>query len=180
MAATIWTIGHSNREIGAFLELLAAAGIEAVADVRRFPGSRLHPQFGSAALARELSAAGIAYQHFPALGGRRGKPAPDSPNTAWQVEAFGAYADYMAQPEFAAGLAALIELAESQRTAMMCSEAVPWRCHRRLIADALIVRGWAVLDIMGPNQIKPHPLTPFARVRGWQLTYPAETLFPDE
>jgi uncharacterized protein (DUF488 family) len=158
---------------------LTAAGIQAVADVRRFPGSRLHPQFGSAALADALQSAGIAYQHFPALGGRRGKPAPSSPNTGWRIEAFQAYADYLATPNFAAGLEGLILLAESRRTAMMCSEAVPWRCHRRLIADALLVRSWTVLDILGPNQIKPHLLTPFARVRGLQLTYPGENLFPE-
>ncbi len=172
----IWTVGHSNREPEAFLDLLEGAGIEQIADVRRFPGSRRQPHFSQDALREALAGRGIGYTHFPGLGGRRGKPADDSPNTAWRVASFAAYADYMATDAFAEGLAALETLAAERRTAMMCSEAVPWRCHRRLIADALIVRGWDVLDLITPGRVEPHALTDFACVSGQQITYPA----PDE
>lgn len=179
MSPQIWTIGHSNRSLDEFVSLLRGAAIEAIADVRRFPGSRKHPQFGSEALAAGLAAAGIEYRHFPSLGGRRSRSAGPSPNTAWRVEAFNAYADYMQTPEFSEALEDLIRLATRQRTAMMCSEALPWRCHRRLIADALLVRGWEVLDILGEGQIKPRGLTEFASVTGTTLTYPGGTLFPE-
>lgn len=168
----IWTIGHSNRSIETFLELLASQSIEAVVDVRRFPGSRKWPHFGQEALKQSLADAGVAYRHFVDLGGRRGKRAPDSPNRGWRVEAFNAYADYLATDEFRKALASLEELARSKRTAMMCSEALPWQCHRRIIADALIVRGWRVRDIMSPTQTKDHELTDFAEVEGETITYP--------
>lgn len=174
---TIWTVGHSNRDWESFWQLLEAAKIELLADVRRFPGSRRHPHFGAAALRAALAERGVEYRHFEALGGRRRRGDDPSPNQAWRVESFNAYADYMARGAFQQALADLMQAARSRRTAMMCSESLPWRCHRRLIADALIARGWQVLDIFAPTQIKPHPLTPFARVRDGQVTYPAETLF---
>jgi len=147
--------------------------------VRRFPGSRRYPHFGGEALTAALGLAGISYRHYADLGGRRGARAPGSPNTAWRVEAFNAYADHMAAPEFAAALDDLASRALDTPTALMCSEAVPWRCHRRLIADALTVRGWAVRDILGPGKVGAHALTDFARVDGLRLSYPATPLFPD-
>lgn len=171
-AERIWTVGHSNRSLDRFLELLGDADIEQIADVRRFPGSRRHPHFSADALREALAGRQIAYVHLPMLGGRRGTPAEDSPNTAWHVNSFAAYADYMATEMFAQGLASLEDLATERLTAMMCSEAVPWRCHRRLIADALIVRGWTVLDILGPGRVEQRPLTPFARVQNGTLIYP--------
>jgi uncharacterized protein (DUF488 family) len=177
VAEEIWTIGHSTRDLEAFAGLLAGPGIGLVADVRRFPGSRRYPHFNREALEAELGRLGIAYRHFGDLGGRRGKRRPDSPNTGWRVEAFNAFADYMDTPEFEAALTDLIECAGRSRTAIMCSEAVPWRCHRRLIADAMVVRGWTVLDIIGPGKVEPHALTEFARVRDGRLSYPAEPLF---
>jgi uncharacterized protein (DUF488 family) len=137
----------------------------------------MYPHFNEEALAAALAGAGIGYQHFPGLGGRRGKRAPGSPNTAWRVEAFNAFADHMATPEFRGALDELITLGEARRTVILCSEAVPWRCHRRLIADALLARGHAVLDILGPGKADPHALTPFARLVGDLPTYPAEPLF---
>ncbi|MDT0631570.1 DUF488 domain-containing protein [Rubrivirga sp. S365] len=170
----IWTVGHSNRDLEDFLDLLEGAGIERIADVRRFPGSRRQPHFGGDALREALDGRGIAYVHVPALGGRRGKPTEGSPNTGWRVASFGAYADYMAEDAFEKGLAELEAAALERRTAMMCSEAVPWRCHRRLVADALLVRGWEVLDVMAPGRVSPHALTSFARVCDGALTYPPE------
>ena len=173
-AKRIWTVGHSNREPEAFLDLLAGAGIEQIADVRRFPGSRRQPHFAGDALAEALAGRGIGYAHLPALGGRRGSPDEGSPNTGWRVASFAAYADYMATEAFREGLERLEEIAARRRTAMMCSEAVPWRCHRRLVADALVVRGWEVLDVMAPGRTAPHALTGFARLCDGALTYPAE------
>ena len=171
---TIWTVGHSNREIGAFLGLIGGHGVEVVADVRRFPGSRRQPWFGGEALAGSLAGAGIGYRHFAGLGGRRGKAASGSPNVGWRVAAFNAYADYMGSEAFRADLGALEGLAGERRVAVMCSEVLPWRCHRRLIADALVVGGWEVLDLIGPGAPKAHALTPFARVEGGQLVYRAQ------
>jgi uncharacterized protein (DUF488 family) len=170
---TIFTVGHSNRTWDAFLALLHPHGVKAIADVRRFPGSRRLPQFNDAQLAQNLPAAGIAYLPFPNLGGRR-KPNPDSPNTGWRNDSFRAYADHMQTPAFQLALDDLIAQAAQTATAIMCAEAVPWRCHRSLIADALLVRGWHVLDIMSPSSAKPHKLTPFARVLGTGITYPPE------
>jgi uncharacterized protein (DUF488 family) len=180
MDATIWTIGHSTRGLDEFLGLLAGSSIELLADVRRFPGSRRHPHFNQDVLTEALIGNGMAYRHYADLGGRRAHREPGSPNTAWRVEAFNAFADHMATSPFETALADLIDQARASRTAIMCSEAVPWRCHRRLIADALCVRGWTVLDIMGPGKIKPHPLTEFARVDGLHVIYPAAPLFPGE
>jgi uncharacterized protein (DUF488 family) len=174
----IWTIGHSNRSLDEFLAMLDTAGIRILADVRRFPGSRKHPHFGHDALQDSLAEQKIAYRHLPSLGGRRGRADPDSPNRGWRVESFAAYADYMQTPEFEEGLAELEGLARGQPTAIMCSEALPWRCHRRLVADALIVNGWEVRDIFSPAQIKPHALTEFARVEGTKITYPQSPTEP--
>lgn len=170
---TLWTIGHSNRSISEFLELLSGEQIELVADVRRFPGSRKHPQFAPDALRTSLAEVGFDYRHFPDLGGRRGQPRADSPNRGWRVVSFNAYADYMASGEFAAAFDQLAAEAAARRTCVMCAEAVPWRCHRRLIADAFIVRGWEVRDITGKGAARPHAMTPFARVESdGRLIYP--------
>ncbi len=171
--ATIWTIGHSTRDLDEFLGLLAGSSIARVADVRRMPGSTRYPHFNADVLAESLDQAGIAYAHYPDFGGRRGKRAPESPNTAWRVDAFNAFADQMATPSFLSALDDLMAHARETPTALMCSEAVPWRCHRRLIADALVVRGWSVRDIVGPGKVTEHTLTDFARVDGLTLTYPA-------
>ena len=172
----MFTIGHSTHSIDAFVGLLRGAGVEAVADVRRFPGSRRHPQFGRDALAASLRAAGIEYAHLEALGGRR-SVRPGSPNGGWEVRAFQGYADHMASGEFAAGLGALEALAGERPTAVMCAEALWWQCHRRLVADALVARGWAVEHI-GPDGARTaHELTPFALAGdGGTLTYPAAQL----
>lgn len=177
MSREIWTIGHSTRSLEELVKLLHGESVALVADVRRFPASRRLPHFNEQALAEGLAAEGIGYVHLGALGGRRNKRAPGSPNTGWRVEAFNAYADYMDTPEFVAELERLLAEASAKRTAIMCSEAVPWRCHRRLIADALVVRGWTVRDIVGPNKVDLHRMTDFARVEGERLTYPAAPLF---
>lgn len=177
MSRTIWTLGHSNHPIETFLSLLEESSIRLVADVRRFPGSRRHPQYQREALERHLGESGIAYRHFAGLGGRRSARAPDSPNGGWRVEAFKAYADYMGTETFQTSLAALEQLAAESPTAILCAEALPWRCHRRLIADALIVRGWTVRDIMAAGKVQPHHLTEFARVVDGRLTYPEAPLF---
>jgi uncharacterized protein (DUF488 family) len=169
---TVYTIGHSTRSADELLTLLQAAGVELVADVRAFPSSRRHPQFNGPALAEYLSFAGIGYQHMPGLGGRR-SPLPGSPNGGWHETAFQGYADYMASPEFRRALADLEAAAREAPTAIMCAEAVWWRCHRRLIADALVVRGWRVEHLgIGGGQAE-HELTGFAVVGpDHALTYP--------
>ena len=173
----IWTIGHSTHPIDKFLAILHAADIQVLADVRRFPGSRRHPQFNQEALAESLAAAGMQYRHFVALGGRRSERLPDSPNTAWRVEQFNAYADHMQSAEFLAALKELMSAARTNRTACMCSEALPQQCHRRLISDALVVRGWQVRHLLSTKRIEDHQLTPFARASGTVVTYPTATLF---
>ena len=170
----LYTVGHSTRSLDEFVALLRRHGVCALADVRRFPKSRKYPHFNDDALAVSLPAAGVRYAPIPALGGRR-NTSPASVNTGWRNEGFRGYADYMATPAFAGGLDQLLALAAEAPTAMMCAEAVPWRCHRSLIADAALVRGWRVLDIVGDAQPKPHKLTTFARVDGMQITYPAES-----
>src|SRR5262249_19340662 len=137
MNGTIWTVGHSNRSIEDFSDLLKGESIDWIADVRRFNSSLRHPQFGRDRFAPSLAEQGIGYQHFEALGGRRGRRSAGSPNMGWRVEAFNAFADHMASAEFASAIEALIALATQHRVAIMCSEALPWRCHRRLISDAL-------------------------------------------
>jgi uncharacterized protein (DUF488 family) len=170
----IWTIGHSNRSLDDFIGLLSGEQIELLADIRRFPASRAHPHFNEGALAESLAEHNVGYRHFAGLGGRRNTRLADSPNTAWRVDSFNRYADYMTTGEFGESLDELTGAAASRRTAIMCSEAVPWRCHRRLVADALILRGWEVRDILAKGPAKPHPMTPFARVSDGRLTYPAE------
>jgi uncharacterized protein (DUF488 family) len=171
----VYTIGHSTRTIEELVGLLVEHGVEVLVDVRRFPGSRRHPQFGSAALQASLAAAGIGYRHAEALGGRRASDAAAaSPNTAWRNAAFRAYADYMATPPFRAALDALVRLAAERTVAIMCAEAVPWRCHRRLVTDALLARGVPVADILGPGPAHPARLSEHAVVQpGGGIVYPA-------
>lgn len=174
----ILTIGHSNRSIEDFLALLKAHGVQRLVDVRTVPRSRHNPQFNRLpalagdALPQTLRRARIAYTYLAKLGGLR-RAKPDSVNTGWNNSSFRGFADYMQTPEFAAGLARLEKLAQTKRCAIMCAEAVPWRCHRSLLADALTVRGHAVEHIMTPTRRNLHKLTPFARVRGKRITYPA-------
>jgi len=170
--ATIWTVGHSTRTLQEFLGLLVEYRIEAIADVRRFPGSRRHPHFASDALAATLPAHGLAYQWIPRLGGRR-KVQPGSPNTAWRNASFQGYADYTATAEFAEGLAELLKLAASRRTALMCAEAVWWRCHRSIIADVLKLRGIEVIHIIDATHTTVHPYTSPARIENGRLNYAA-------
>jgi uncharacterized protein (DUF488 family) len=167
---TLWTIGHSTRPIEDFLALLAEADIERLVDVRRFPGSRRHPQFAQQALAASLARQGIGYEHVPELGGHR-KPRADSPNLAWKNDAFRGYADYMMTAEFTNAIARLLELAGERRTAIMCAEAVWWRCHRGLIADYLKAAGHDVRHLMGPGKIQPHPFTSAAELVDGRLSY---------
>lgn len=170
-ATTVYTIGHSTHAIAHFLEMLAEYAIERVVDVRTVPKSRHNPQYVRESLERSLGEAGIDYRHMKSLGGLR-KPAADSINTGWRVSTFRGYADYMQTDEFSRALDELVALAREKTTAVMCAEAVPWRCHRSLIGDALLVRGVAVIDIMSATQSKPHAMTSFARVEGTTITYP--------
>ena len=173
MIFRIWTIGHSTRKIDIFLSLLQENGIKLVADVRMFPGSKRYPQFGREALAKSLSEHGIRYEHFSELGGRR-KAKPDSKNTAWRNEMFRGYADYMETEAFRNGVARLIDLAEkSGPIAIMCAEAVWWRCHRSLISDYLKARGVEVIHILDGKKTEPHPFTSAARVVNGELSYAA-------
>jgi uncharacterized protein (DUF488 family) len=170
-SAVIFTVGHSTHALDAFLALLRGAGVEAVADVRRHPGSRRSPWFAREALAESLARHGIEYVHLERLGGRRAV-VPGSPNGGWENAAFRAYADHMATPAFAAGVAELEALALARPTAVMCAEAPWWRCHRRLLADALVVRGWAVCHVGSDGGLTDHALTDFAVVERGTLTYP--------
>jgi uncharacterized protein (DUF488 family) len=168
---SIFTIGHSTRSIDEFVKLLHAHGIEAVADVRSIPMSRHNPQFNSDALKASLQKNHIRYTHLPKLGGLR-HAKKDSMNLGWRNTSFRGFADYMATPEFSKGLAMLIKIASTRATAFVCAEAVPWRCHRSLIADALIKKGWNVKDIISTGPAKKHKLTSFLKVRKGQLVYP--------
>jgi uncharacterized protein (DUF488 family) len=165
------TVGHSTHSLPEFLEILRANGVQMLVDVRTVPRSRRNPQFNRETLPEPLHAAGIGYRHMPGLGGLR-HPRKDSTNTGWRNPSFRGYADYMQTPEFEARLAELIELGKTARVAIMCAEAVPWRCHRSLIADALAARGLEVRHIMNASTAKPHKLTPFARVEDGSVTYP--------
>ncbi len=167
----VLTVGHSNRSIEDFLDLLDAHQVRQIADVRTIPKSRHNPQFGYEELDAALAARGIRYVHLPALGGLR-HPRKDSINTAWRNSSFRGYADYMQTAPFAEAVGKLIELAGERRTAIMCAEAVPWRCHRSLIGDALLARGIEVEDIFNAASRKPHTYTPFAKVDGESVTYP--------
>ncbi|MGY1409305.1 DUF488 domain-containing protein [Luteimonas sp. A611] len=170
-AQSIWTIGHSTRTWDEFMGLLAAHRLEAVVDVRRFPGSRRHPWFASEAMAVQLPAAGLHYHWLPQLGGRR-RPVAGSPNGAWRNAAFQGYADHLRSAEFAEGLGFALESAKARPTALMCAEAVWWRCHRRLISDLLVHRGVEVVHILGAGQVQQHVLHPDARPDGDLLVYP--------
>jgi uncharacterized protein (DUF488 family) len=172
MPLTVWTVGHSTRTIEEFLDVLASHGIEALVDVRRFPGSRRLPQFGSAELERALEAFGIAYEWLPSLGGRR-KASGDSPNTGWRNDSFRAYADHVATEEFAGGLTELLTVANGLRTTIMCAELLWWRCHRRLISDVLLSQGHTVLHIRDQSPAEPHKLMDPARIVRGRLTYAA-------
>jgi uncharacterized protein (DUF488 family) len=175
---SVFTVGHSNHPLDGFLGLLKAHGVERAVDVRRFPASRKWPHFDRAALEASLPEAGIDYVGMPELGGRR-KPRPDSPHTAWRVEAFRGYADFMDTPEFAAALERLGDLARERPTALMCAEALPWRCHRSLIADAMIARGWTVREILSGKQARSRCLPEFARLDGRRVVYDGgQTLLP--
>ena len=171
-ASRAFTIGHSSHSLDELTALLRGAGVQGVADVRRFPGSRRHPHLAGEALAVSLPEHGVAYDHLAGLGGRRRK-APGSPNDGWEVEAFGGYADHMATPEFEAALERLQQLARVKATAVMCAEAPWWRCHRRLVSDALVVRGWTVCHVMPDGRVVEHALTEFAVVEGVSITYPS-------
>jgi uncharacterized protein (DUF488 family) len=167
---SIWTIGHSTLSIEEFLERLKSFEVELLADVRSFPGSRRYPHFNKETLWATLDSVGICYEHFRELGGRR-RARPDSLNLAWRNESFRGYADYMETNEFHAGIERLIELARQQRVAIMCSEAVWWRCHRSMISDYLKVKGIEVCHIMAPGKSEAHPFTSAARVIEGQLSY---------
>ena len=169
------TIGHSTRPLETFIELLQAHGVKRVLDVRTAPRSRRNPQFNKEVLPANLRCAQINYTHLPGLGGLR-HARRDSPNVGWRNASFRGFADYMQTEEFESALAELVEMAAHERIALMCAEAVPWRCHRSLIADALLVRGVKVKHIMSRQTCQEHALTPWARVSGKQITYPTETL----
>jgi uncharacterized protein (DUF488 family) len=174
--SAIFTIGHSTHGPDEFLQLLRGPRIETVADVRRWPSSRRLPHFNAGSLAESLPREGIVYvQLGEALGGRR-RPRPDTPNTGWRVAGFRGYADHMESAEFRSALAELEDLARERRTALMCAEAPWWRCHRQLIADALIARGWEVQHVMPDGRLEQHRLTPFALVEGESVTYPGASL----
>lgn len=168
---SVFTIGHSTHTIGEFLEMLKAHGIEQIVDVRTIPKSRHNPQYNSGTLSETLKRSGIAYVHLPKLGGLR-HAKKDSINTAWENASFRGFADYMQTGEFEEGLRELLEIAKGRKTAIMCAEALPWRCHRSLIGDALLVRGVAVLDIMSRASVKPHAMTPWAEIEGTKVIYP--------
>jgi uncharacterized protein (DUF488 family) len=178
-APTIFTVGHSTRTLEELVEMLDAHRVRTVADVRLIPKSRRYPHFNADSLAESLPSMGLAYVPFKSLGGRR-RPRPDSPNVGWRNESFRGYADFTQTPQFLAALDELIALAHVTPTTIMCAEAVPWRCHRSLIADAVLVRGWRVLDIYDAKKATPHKLTKFAKVDGLRITYPPEESTPFE
>lgn len=172
MSAPVLTLGHSTRERDEVIRLLNAHEVGALADVRTIPRSRRVPDFNREALADALRAESIAYVQMHGLGGLR-RPRRDSPNMGWRNASFRGFADYMLAPEFEATLTELMGLVEHGRVALLCAEAVPWRCHRSLIADALVVRGIEVVHLMGGGRLRDHELTPWARVEGTRITYPA-------
>lgn len=170
-AGAIFTVGHSNLLIDRFVALLKAFAIQTLADIRTVPKSRRNPQFGAGALAESLAARQIDYVAMPALGGLR-RPLRNSPNGAWRNESFRGYADYMQTPAFQEAVDRLVDVSRRSRVAIMCAEAVPWRCHRSLVADALEARGVPVVEILSETNYRFHVLTPFARVDGRCVTYP--------
>ena len=167
---TVWTVGHSTRSAEEFGQMLVAHGIKALVDVRMFPGSRRYPQFNRTTLAESLAAIGIEYKHEPRLGGRR-TPRPDSHNTAWKNASFRAYADHMETDEFKNGVEELLELARESRVAVMCAEALWWRCHRSLISDYLKASGHTVIHILDQTKTESHPFTSAARIVEGRLSY---------
>ncbi len=171
MKETLWTIGHSTRTISEFIDLLKAHDIQGIVDVRTIPKSRHNPQFNMDIIEGSLHEGGIDYVQLAELGGLRHTTA-DSQNLGWHNLSFRGFADYMGTPEFAAGLETLEKIAKEEKTAIMCAEAVPWRCHRSLIADAMTKTGWSVLDIMTLKTASKHRMTPFLKVRQGKLTYP--------
>ncbi len=172
MSPFLYTIGHSTRSIEDFIQLLQAHGIRVLVDVRAIPYSRRNPQFNADVLAATLKEAGMQYHSLPALGGRR-KSRKDSTNLGWRSPGFRGYADYMQTGPFREALEGLVVRAQAEPTAIMCAEAVPWRCHRSLIADALVSRGWAVRHILTTAKADQHALTSFAKLQNGTLTYPA-------
>lgn len=166
----VHTVGHSTRSLEELLALLDGHGLRAVADVRAIPASRRHPQFVREPLAAALAVHGVQYAWLPALGGRR-RPRPDSPHVAWRNPQFRGYADHMDTPDFARGLADLLALAREQPTVVLCAEAVPWRCHRQLVADALVARGIEVRHVTGPAAPAAHRLSAHARLDGARVVY---------
>lgn len=174
MNKTIWTVGYSTRAIDEFIGLIKSYEIEAVVDVRTVPRSRTNPQFNKDSLEQTLPEAGIEYIHQKDLGGLR-NPAKDSVNAAWRNDSFRGFADYMQTPAFEEALAWLIEIAQQKHTAIMCAEILPWRCHRSLIADALLVRGFEVVEIFEVGKSRLHKLTSFAMVKDGKVTYPASS-----
>ena len=170
----LWTIGHSTRPIEEFVGLLQSHGIQVLVDVRTIPFSRRNPQFHRETLAQSLREAGLQYRHMPELGGRR-KTRAGSLNAGWRNEGFRGYADYMQTQKFWDGLEELVNIGQQSPAAVVCAEAVPWRCHRTLIADALVIRGWTVHHIISASSLKTHALTPFAKSDAGRLTYPAES-----
>jgi len=177
-ARAVLTVGHSTRPIADFIALLRAHGVTQLVDVRTVPRSRHNPQFGGDALAASLAAESIGYSHVAALGGLR-SPRAGSINGGWRNRSFQGYADYMQTEAFADAVMTLIALAERERVAIMCAEAVPWRCHRSLIADALVARGVAACEIVSVKRLQPHRMTPFAIVEGARVTYPPEPASAD-
>ncbi len=169
----VLTIGHSNRSLEDFLHMLRRHQVTLLVDVRKMPGSGKNPQFNDDSLSQASHATGIEYVHLPGLGGLRRRTA-NSPNTGWRNASFQGYADYMQTPAFETSLAELIRRAIGERAALMCAEAVPWRCHRSLIADALVVRGIPVEDIFTAGRTQPHVLRSFAHVDGMRITYPPQ------
>jgi len=175
----LYTVGHSNRSLDEFVSLINAYGIQALADIRSMPGSRRLPHFNAETLEIELPKNGIEYLRFKILGGRR-KASKDSPNTGWQHPAFRGYADYMATPEFADGMRQLLDQAGKKQLTVMCAEALPWRCHRNLVADAaVLLYGWEVRHIMTEKKYDVHKPKSFAEVCDGHLEYPADDLFSD-
>jgi uncharacterized protein (DUF488 family) len=173
VAPVILTIGHSTRSLEEFIALLTTHRVTRVVDVRTFPRSRYNPQFNKPSLPKSLEKVGIGYVHLPGLGGLR-HASPDSINLGWRNASFRGYADYMQTQDFENNLQELIRLAEVDRIALMCAEAVPWRCHRSLIADALLAHRIRTLHIMSPARLDVHTLTPFARINGTKVSYPSE------
>jgi uncharacterized protein (DUF488 family) len=173
LSTAVSTVGHSNRPLEEFLHLLRAHHITLVIDVRKMPGSRRNAQFSRDILPQALHEAGIGYVHPPSLGGLR-RRTPSSPNAGWRNASFQGYADYMLTSELERGLEALLERTHGQRAALMCAEAVPWRCHRSLIADALVVRGIAVAHLLRASRAQPHVLRSWAHVDGTRITYPPQ------